>query len=107
MGTDTKQKNNIWSAIFSTGPDIDTEDSYEIIAVHPALAKVLANIENGKLKKEVEDSLTTNGKKASANNGGFGKKIDPKTEEAMRKIHEQVQQKPVQPRESEGREIDE
>lgn len=29
------------------------------------------------------------------------------TEAAMRKIHEQVQQKPVQPRKSEGREIDE
>lgn len=93
----TKQKESIWSAVFGTGPDIDEESSYEIIAVHPALLATIKNIENSKLKKGAEDSLTTSEKKGSSNKGGFAPKINPETEKAMRAYHKKVEQAKEKP----------
>jgi len=73
----------IGTAIKSLWNSETIENPKEIIMVNPLLVQAWANIEKSKLTVEVK-------KGANSAKGGFTKKIDPKTEEAMRAMHKKV-----------------
>ena len=92
MSTDTRPRVfkgiiDIFKALGST--DTIEYDS-EVVIVDPMLIETLKRIEEGNLKKEVENPTNvTGGSKKSK--GGFAKKINPNTEKAMRAMHKEVQ----------------
>lgn len=81
MNTKTK-KMSIFSVLFGSG--IDVED-YENIT----LPKELVDAKQALKAKENKVNQGFN----TTNKGGFAKKIDPKTEEAMRAMHSKVVKK--------------
>ena len=55
-------KNNVLTAlasVFSVGPDIEYDDSQEILMVHPALIEVLKDL--GNKEKKVEEAVNVSG----------------------------------------------
>lgn len=95
MSTNTKQKNNIFAVLknmFSSEPDIEEDD----VELPTDLKDALKELEGA--EKEAEQAIHTEARRSS-NNGGFAPKINPRTEEAMRKMHNQVQQKTPEDRE--------
>lgn len=100
MSTNTKQNNNIFAvlkSIFGSEPDIDEMDDIELPADLKDAWKDLEGVE-----KVAEQAIHIETKRGSSN-GGFGKKINPKTEEAMRAYHNKVEQ--AQRKSDEDREI--
>ena len=99
MSTDTRPRVfngiiDIFKALGST--DIIEEYDSEVVILDPMLVETLKNIEEGKLKKEVENPTNvTGGSKKSK--GGFAK-VNPNpiknsgTEKAMRAKYEKVQE---------------
>lgn len=73
------KKRNIFSILFSSEPDVE---DYEDVVLPKELADVRKSLEI----KENEVKKGFN----STNKGGFAKKINPKTEEAMRAMHSKV-----------------
>ena len=74
-------KNNVLTVlaeIFSSKVDVETDDSQQIVMIHPALIKAWENIEKGKLKKEAEESVNANG-----SNGGNSFKKEYEAPEAI------------------------
>ncbi len=96
MNTNTKSKNNIFTALknmFRSGPDIEDVEDIELSA---DLNDALKNLE--KAEKGAEQAIYTETRKSS-NNGGFTQKINPRTEEAMRKIYNQEKNRTPEDRE--------
>ena len=95
--TKTESKNrftDIFASIFSSEPDID---GYENTALPTELKSTLKNLE--KSEEEVGQAINIVNTKKSSGSSGISPKINPDTEKAMRKIHnEQIQ------KESKGRE---
>ena len=81
MGTATKRM-NIFRVLFGSG--IDVED-YENVTLPRELQDAQKAIEARATK--IKSGFN------SATKGGFAKKIDPKTEEAMRAMHNKVTNK--------------
>ena len=69
----------IFKVMFSSEPDIE---DYESVTLPKELSDV-------RKKLEVKESEVIKGFNSS-NKGGFAKKINPKTEEAMRAMHSKV-----------------
>lgn len=86
MSTETKQRTNIFAVLknmFSSEPDIEDND----IELPSELQDVLKGLKSK--EESVERAINVETRKSSKN-GGFTKKIDPKTEQAMRAMHNQV-----------------
>ena len=87
MSTITKSRTNIFAAIgslFSSGIDIEVNEDIKLPEELSAALKALSNEE-----ANVEQAITVDNK--SSKKGGFGKKINPNTEKAMRAMHKEVQ----------------
>ena len=90
MSTETKQRANIFAVLknmFSSEPDIEDYDDIELPSELKNTLKGLKTQE-----ENVEKAINVETRKSSKN-GGFTKKIDPKTEQAMRIMHNQVTDK--------------
>lgn len=74
---------------------IDSAEDIEWMMINPDFIKAWDNIENGNLKKEVENPTNVTGG-SKKGKGGFATKINPikdaKTEKAMRDTHKKVQE---------------
>ncbi len=87
MSTEIKSKNrfiDIFKSIFSSESDID---SYENIALPSELRDTLRRLESD--ENEVGKAINIVDTKKSSGNSGISPKINPDTEKAMRKIHNQ------------------
>ena len=87
MSTETKQKTNIFAVlknIFSSEPDIE-DYSEEVLT--PELKDALKDLEAREKQVERPINATTQTTKS-----GFAKKVDPKTEEAMRRMHNAIKE---------------
>ena len=96
MSTITKPRTSIFAAIgslFSSGIDIGNE---ETVKLDQELLDVLSSLAS----KEANVEQAINVANSSSKKGGFGKKINPNTEKAMRAMHKEVQ-KSVEDRERE------
>lgn len=78
------KKRNIFSILFSSEIDVEEYD-YSDVSLAPELQATLADIER---KSEVLKKGFNAGGKSSKSS--FAKRIDPKTEEAMRAMHSKV-----------------
>ena len=97
MSAITKPRTNIFAAIgslFSSGIDVEENEDIKLPEELSDALKSLANKE-----AKVEQAINVDNK--SSKKGGFGKKINPNTEKAMRAIHEEVKQQIVEDRERE------
>lgn len=95
MSAITKPRTNIFAAIgslFSSGIDIEGSEDIKLSEELTDALKALSNKE-----KNVEQAI--NVANNSSKRGGFGKKINPNTEKAMRAIHKEVKQQVVEDRE--------
>lgn len=96
MSTETKNRTNIFAVLknmFSSEPDIEEYDE----KLPEELSSVLKSLEER--EKRAEQPIHTENN--SSKKGGFTKKIDPKTEEAMRRMHNQVKENSIDDRERE------
>ena len=96
MSTITKPRTNIFTAIgslFSSGIDVEGNEE---IKLPTELSDVLKSLSS----KEASVEQAINVANTSSKKGGFGKKINPNTEKAMRAMHKEVQ-KSVEDRERE------
>lgn len=87
MSAQSKQRTNILTVlknIFSSEPDIE---EYNEDILPPELRAALEELD-GK-EKEIERPINVTTQKTKA---GFAKKVDPKTEEAMRRMHNAVKE---------------
>ena len=87
MSTKIKSKNkfiDIFKSIFSSEPDID---SYENIALPSELRDTLRRLESD--ENEVGNAINIVDTKKSSGSSQISHKINPDTEKAMRKIHNQ------------------
>ena len=94
MSTITKTRTNIFAAIgslFSSGIDVEGNEE---IKLPTELSDVLKSLSS----KETSVEQAINVANSSSKKGGFGKKINPNTEKAMRAMHKEVQ-KSVEDRE--------
>ena len=85
MSTETKSKTGIFAILknlFNSEPDIE---NYDDVKLSPELEDALKALKGKEYKAEQPINVDT--KKSS--NAGLAPKIDPKTEEAMRKMHNQ------------------
>ena len=83
MSTETKSKTGIFAILknlFNSEPDIE---DYDDVTLPPALEEAL------KARKGEEDKAAQPINAKTSSNAGLAPKIDPKTEEAMRKMHNQ------------------
>lgn len=97
MSTITKPRTSftaIFKSLFSS--EIDVRD-YEDIKLPEELNDALKSLK----AKEDDVERAINVANNSSKKGGFGKKINPNTEKAMRAMHEQVKQNSVEDRERE------
>ena len=88
MDTETKKVPSLIMAlknVFGTGIDINEDNEITLI---PELKNALDSINT----KIVEQPIHTENK-SEKKGGGFATKINPKTEKAMRKIHNQLKEK--------------
>ena len=90
MSTNTKRLGiiEIFKNMFSSEPDIE---DYEAIALPEELKRVQESID----EKSVVEAFNS----GKSSKGGFAKKINPKTEEAMRAMHNRVVKRETQDRE--------
>lgn len=96
MSTITKPRTSIFAAIgslFSSGIDVEGNEE---IKLPTELSDVLKSLSS----KEASVEQAINVANTSSKKGGFGKKINPNTEKAMRAMHKEVQ-KSVEDRERE------
>ena len=87
MNTVTKPRTNIFTAIgslFSSGIDIEDSEAIKLPEELSDALKALAN-------KEANVELAINVDNKPSKKGGFGKKINPSTEKAMRAMHNEIQ----------------
>ena len=97
MSAITKPRTNIFAAIgslFSSGIDIEVNEDIKLPEELNDALKALANKE-----ANVEQAINVDNK--SSKKGGFGKKINPDTEKAMRAMHKEVQKSVEDDRERE------
>ena len=97
MSTITKPRTNIFAAIgslFSSGIDVDGIEEEKL---SDDLAAVLRSLSTK--EKDVEQPI--NAVNASSKKGGFGKKINPNTEKAMRAMHKEVKKQDIGDKERE------
>ncbi len=86
MSAETKQKIGIFSVLknlFNSETDIEDYDDVEL---PKELKDALKDLKGKEDRAEQPVNVET---KKSSSNAGFAPKIDPKTEEAMRKMHNQ------------------
>lgn len=87
MNTQTKRIGilDLFRTMFSSEPDID---DYEDVVLPTELQDTLKSLSSK--EDEVKKGFNSGNKSTK---GGFAKKIDPKTEEAMRAMHNKVASK--------------
>ena len=96
MSIATKRTNiiDVFKSIFSSDLEIE---KYEDIKLPEELNNALKSIETKEQRVEQAINMQSN----SSKKGGFGKKIDPNTEKAMRAMHKEVKQNSMVDRERE------
>lgn len=95
MSTITKSRTSflsVFKSLFSS--EVDIED-YEDVKLPPELNDTLKSLEIKEKEAEVAINVGNN----SSKKGGFGKKINPNTEKAMRAMHSAVKKEQDRERE--------